>query len=48
MTQISFFTIIEQLNLILISYSMILAIRRKTAIFTAMQGILQHLLFISQ
>jgi len=45
MIQISYFTITEQLKSILISYTMILAIRRKTAIFTAMQYILQQLLF---
>ena len=35
MTQISFFAIAEQWIIILISYVIILAIRRKTAIFTA-------------
>ena len=48
MTQISLFTIAEQLNIILISYSMILAIIRKTAIFTTKQGNSKQLLIISQ
>ena len=48
MTQISLFTIAEQLNIILISYSMILAITRKTAIFTAIEGDLKQVLIISQ
>lgn len=48
MIQISFFTIAEQLNIILISYSMILAIIGKTTIFTANQGNSKQLLIISQ